>query len=334
MKIFRTHITQHICSPAIRRAIFYTILAMYWGILGEYRPFAAQPHSRDLTIAIIQPRSIAAYQQAMEGFLETLRKNSLPRFNTITYETPQGLYTTLRQHKVNPENTPIDLIVSVGTNATAEVSKNVHHVPIIFSMVLNPENVLSGRTDIIGSTLNISVEFQLKMVREVLPAIESLGIIYDPKRNQKLLEAFIALAPQFHLKIEGVPVSSQKDIPKALSQVNARADALLGIVDNTVYTSRTTAFIIRYTVKEQLPFIGLSPSYVKAGALCSLVFDNHDIGRQTAELAKQLLSGVPASTLQNTVPEKINIAINLRTADIIGIRIPKKIQKNASIVYE
>jgi putative ABC transport system substrate-binding protein len=111
-------------------------------------------------------------------------------------------------------------------------------------------------------------------------------------------------------------------------------DVLWGIVDQTVYTSNTAKFIIRYTVEKHLPFVGLSPSYVKAGALCSLVFDSHDIGRQAAELAVRILSGTPAAVLRTTTPENIQLALNLRTADIIGVTIPQEVREHALIVYE
>jgi putative ABC transport system substrate-binding protein len=201
-------------------------------------------------------------------------------------------------------------------------------------MVLDPDNVVKHRTNIVGASLNIPVEVQLRLIKEVLPTVKTVGVIYDPDKNSAYMSRLQAAATQFSFSIKGFPVSSQKAIPAALDQVKEHADALLGIIDNTVYTSRTTEFIIRYTVQKYLPFIGLSLSYVKAGALCSLVFDNYDIGRQTAQLAEKILAGVPPAALETTTPEKLDIAINLRTANIIGVTIPKHIQQNAAIVYE
>ncbi|MBD3309368.1 hypothetical protein GF339_23425 [candidate division KSB3 bacterium] len=295
----------------------------------------AQSRPEIPTVTIVQPRNINAYQEAVQGFLVELRQRFPTQFNTIIYENPRGLYTTLQQHtRSNSSPETVDLIVTVGTNATAEVSQQIRDIPVVFSMVLDPQKVLGSRQDIVGASLNIPPELQLKMIKDMLPAAKTVGIIYDPAQNADRVARYVSLADTFDLQIAAFPVSSQKEIPTALDEVNSRADLLLGIVDSTVYTSRTTEFIMRYTIREHLPFVGISVSYVKAGALYALVFDSYDIGRQTARLAAQILSGVPASELEITTPEKITIALNLRTAEIIGVTIPNPLRKRAEIIYE
>ena len=287
-----------------------------------------------LTIAIIQPRNIGAYQEAVEGFLQHLRKYFKQGFNAVVYENTEGLYHTIDQNKKKLQRPGIDLILTVGTEATSDVSHKINDIPIVFAMVLNPTAILKHRHDIVGASLNIPIEFYLRMIKEALPAVKTIGIIYDPTKNADFVEKSVRVAEAFELQIRSFPVKSQKNIPTALKQVNKEADALWGIVDNTVYTSQTAGFIIRDTVKGKMPFIGLSPLYVKAGALCSLGFENKDIGRQAAELAQQILAGTPVAELHTTIPEKINLAINLYTAKIIGVEIPQKILEKATIVYE
>lgn len=332
-----------VCPPSKYRAGLLTRMALRlaYGIvmLGVLTPgiqgWSAEPSAaRNVTIAIVQPQNVHAYQEAVNGFLTVLRANFSSPVNIIVYDSPEGLYKTLKPSSDSAEQAEIDLIVAIGTNAASEISKTIQHIPIVFSMVLDPETVIQHRRDMVGASLNIPVELQLKFIKEILPAAQTVGVIYDPNRNAEYVQRLHTVAAPFRLEIKTFPVISQKDIPQALNSVRAQTDVLLGIVDHTVYTSRTTEFIIRFTVQEQLPFIGLSLSYVKAGALCSLVFDNYDIGRQTAELAQKILAGVLPAALQITTPEKLDIALNLRTAKIIGVSIPKQIQRNAAIVYE
>ncbi|GAK55443.1 hypothetical protein U27_02277 [Candidatus Vecturithrix granuli] len=334
MKVFRQSKYRFDLLTSIALRLAYGIV-----ILGVLTPgiqgWSAEPStSRNVTIAIVQPQNVHAYQEAVNGFLTTLSANFSSSVNIMVYDSPEGLYKTLKPLSDSAEQTGIDLIVTIGTNATSEVSRTIQHLPIVFSMVLDPETVVQHRRDMVGASLNIPVELQLKFIKEILPAAKTVGVIYDPNRNTDYVQRLRAFAAPLRLEIKAFPVTSQKEIPQALNSVRAKTDVLLGIVDNTVYTSRTTEFIIRFTIQEQLPFIGLSLSYVKAGALCSLVFDNYDIGRQTAELAQKILTGVSPATLQITTPEKLDIALNLRTAKIVGVSIPKQIQRNAAIVYE
>lgn len=296
---------------------------------------ASQKSSTDpLVIAIVQPQQVDAYQEAVQGFLEHLRRKFSQRFTAIIYEKPEKLYKALNNKDAEGNAPPIQLIVTVGTTATTDVIAHVRDIPVLFSMVFDPENILQNRTDVVGASLNIPFKLQIELISKVLPRVKTVGLLYDPEKSGDTIQEYLAQAEQQKLRLKAFPVNSAKELPSALSKVRKEADALLGIVDSSVYTSRTTEFIIRYTIKQQLPFIGLSPSYVKAGALCSLVFDSRDVGRQTAELALKILDGTPAEELEIAVPEKIHFALNLKTADIIDVYIPRKIQNKAAIVYE
>ena len=296
---------------------------------------ASPDHSVDaLVIAIVQPQQVTAYQEAVQGFLEYLRRHFSQRFTAIIYEKPEKLYEALEKKDPNGKAPPIQLIVTVGTTATADVLSKVHDIPVLFSMVLDPESILQNKTDVVGASLDIPLTLQLELISRVLPRAETVGLLYDPEKNERTIQEYLVQAEQHKLSLKAFPVNSAKELPGALSKVRKETDALLGIVDSSVYSSRTTEFIIRYTIKNQLPFIGISPSYVRAGALCSLVFDSRDVGRQTAQLALKILNGTSVSELKITVPEKIHFALNLKTADIIDVYIPRKIQDQASIVYE
>jgi putative ABC transport system substrate-binding protein len=295
---------------------------------------APAQQNRPLTIAIIQPYDISAYHKAVEGFIEQLRTQLKRDFTTIVYESKEGLEAALEQRRLNPEMSGIDLILTVGSKATTEVAQNITNIPIVFTMVLNPERTLQDAQNVVGVSLNIPVELQFRMIKQVLPTAKNVGVIYNPAQNASVVEESAKIAEQEGLRLKRFPVNSPKDIPDALEQVSEQADILWGIVDETVYTSRTTVSIIQTTWKKQLPFVGTSEPYVKAGALWALVFDNKDVGRQSARLASQILMGTSVKTLQGTSPQKIGWILNLRTAKLIGIEFPEHIINQAWEAYE
>jgi len=288
------------------------------------------------TIVIIQPRSVAAYQDAVQGFLRALRILSPVRFDVMIFDEPAGLYKLLdaANAKYTPIRSDIRLIVTIGSSATLDISQHIQDIPILFSMMFDSERIPSNLTNVTGVSLRIPNNLQFQMIANIFPTAKEIGVIYDAQKNEAIMQRLITEAKTMNLKIKPFPVTSQKEIPDALERLGKEADALLGIVDSMVYTSKTAGSIIRYTIKHRLPFIAISSSYVKAGALCALEIDPEDIGRQTAILAHKILSGTPAKELSIVTPEKINLAVNLRTADIIGVAIPKSIREKASILYE
>ena len=153
----------------------------------------------------------------------------------------------------------------MGSKATTDAAQKISDIPIVFTMVLNPERILRDAQNIVGASLNIPVELQFRMIKQVLPTAKHVGVIYDPHQNTSFVEESTRIARQEGLQLKRFPVNSPKDIPVALEQVSEKADVLWGIVDDTVYTSRTTVSIIQTTWKKQLPFIAPSEPYVKAG---------------------------------------------------------------------
>lgn len=310
----------------------FSLLSLLILLMGCASGSSAQ--DRPFTIAIIQPYNISAYHEAVAGFIEQLRRQLHHDFQTVVYESPEGLYGAMQQRQLTADGSNVDLILTVGTQATTEVSKRVTDIPIVFTMVLNPERIVQNVPNMVGASLNIPVELQFGMIKEVLPTAKDIGVIYDPQKNSRFVEDSARIASQLGFRLKPFPITSQKDIPEALDQVSQEADVLWGIVDDTVYTSRTTVSIIQTTWKKQIPFIGTSEPYVKAGALWAVVFENKDIGRQSATLATQILSGTPVSSLKETIPQKIGWIINLRTAKLIGVEFPKRIIDQAWEAYE
>ena len=74
-------------SPGI---IYLLLFGLSGLVTSVHCSFAEQPSQTPPTIAIIQPRNVRAYQQAVEGLLSHLRRNIATPFNTVIYENPDG----------------------------------------------------------------------------------------------------------------------------------------------------------------------------------------------------------------------------------------------------
>lgn len=287
--------------------------------------------SRPLTIAIIQPYDLKEYHEAVEGFVEELRTRLRQEFTPVVYESAQDLVNARRTLK----GPPVNLILSVGTEATAEVAHTIFDIPVVFTMVLEPETILSERPDLAGVSISIPVDIQFSMLQQILPATKRIGILYDPALNTGFVQESIPAAERLGLSIHAVPVTSPKDISNALKTLSRQADVLWGITDSTVYTSQTARFIIQDTVmKYKIPFIGPSESYVKAGALYALFIKAKDIGRQSANLAGQILTDPTGTQRRMVKPETVRLSLNLRTANLIGVKIPEHVVNRAEVIYE
>jgi putative ABC transport system substrate-binding protein len=128
-------------------------------------------------------------------------------------------------------------------------------------------------------------------------------------------------------------ISSEKEIPKALESLAQKTDGLWAVADTLIFTPPSTQYILLYTLRNGLPFMGLSPSFVKAGALFTLACDHKDVGRQAGELALRVLFGEEPDQVPITVPRMIYLSLNSRTAEQVNLKIPDNIVSVAKEVF-
>jgi ABC-type uncharacterized transport system substrate-binding protein len=72
---------------------------------------------------------------------------------------------------------------------------------------------------------------------------------------------------------------------------------------------------------------------VKAGALAAVFSDYKYVGRQAAQLAKEILSQSASGSLGIVNPDKFNLAINSDTAEKLGLTLKGVREKSHIIIY-
>jgi len=112
-----------------------------------------------------------------------------------------------------------------------------------------------------------------------------------------------------------------------------RIDVLWGISDSVVLNKKTARNVLLFSFRNNIPFIGLSSAWVKAGALYALDRDYHDIGVQCAGIAHRIIEGEKADSIPLAAPRLVTFAINRRTAQKMAVSIDKKLINKANKLY-
>lgn len=129
---------------------------------------------------------------------------------------------------------------------------------------------------------------QLELVRLALPEARSLGMpVGAESRGQ--VSAFEKAGRERGMRLVVAPVETERLFP-TLQSILAETDVLLAVPDPTVFNSRTAANILMAAYRRQVPLVGFSPAYVKAGALVSLYSTPQQIGARGGEVLRQALA--------------------------------------------
>jgi putative ABC transport system substrate-binding protein len=290
-------------------------------------------HAAAQRITIVTSRDIAPYRAAQAGFLEVLERSGMAyRLTEVRADVEDRMV-----HRVAQEvrSSRPDLILTIGSAATRAVGREIHDIPIVFSLVLETgadEPLGDFGANVTGASMRIPLRVQFEKLREAIPSARRFGVMFNPDATGETVSQAAAVAAEMGLELIPVPVRSPAEVVAELDSLQEKVDLLWSVPDSTVFTAQSVRHILLATLRKKIPFIGLSPSYVRAGALLSLSCDYLDVGRQSGELALEVLQGSAPGTIPVTEPRTVSFYLNLNTAEQLEIDISERVREKAEVV--
>jgi putative ABC transport system substrate-binding protein len=266
---------------------------------------------------IVQNIIIQPYEKLVKSIRENY-PNEIKRFILSEY-TGKDL---VRDIKAN--NPPV--IITIGIDAFKFVEKNFDNIPIISLMIPQTNSI---KKDVINIPMILELEKQITIINNILHGVKSIGVIYSDDLLSQIIKAK-EVANILGLNLVAYKIHSNKEIPKVLNDLKNRIDVLWIIPDFDVLTPETIEFFLLFSVENQKPIITFSSKYVYQGALMSIETDIVSMGKQTAILIEQLISGKKPNS--NYFSLKPIITINGKIAKKLRINFNKLAIKEAKII--
>lgn len=221
------------------------------------------------------------------------------------------------------------VIVAVGARAAQLAAKSSH--PSVACMLLQASAVTSTPR-LVKVPVAVPGRAQLDTLRALVPAVKTVGIIYDPRFNAEQVEDLVAAANVLKLKVIARPVSDQRDTPAVLDAVIPDIDALLLPADATVVSKAFLQYLVKRAFDKKVPVLTYSESFVRLGLMAALVPSYADNGRIAARITRRLLEGVPAADLQASATMKGVLYVNTAATAKMGIAVPGRMLGPPTIV--
>ncbi|RKY31262.1 MAG: hypothetical protein DRP74_05265 [Candidatus Omnitrophota bacterium] len=319
----------------IRLIGFTALLISGYCLLLPYRLFA-QPFAEakdTVEIAVVVSRNISPYLSALDGFKEKMGDQGY-RLNIAYYDLGGDMDAASsivsQILKLDPS-----LVLTIGSEATKAIGTQINTIPIVFSMSLDPFFGSRKRTNITGSSMNVPIRTQVKELVNIIPRMEKIGIVCsDVYYNRHLSGVQMAISLEFNVEFLTRFAENEADFTEAVKQILPEIDVFLFVPDETLLSPRTMQFLLLESFRYNKPVVGPSLRFVQEGALFALGSDYKDIGRQSAELAIDILQGKNAFQLPVTEARKAKLYLNRRTAKQIGIPIPQSVVSRVEKIFE
>jgi putative ABC transport system substrate-binding protein len=222
-----------------------------------------------------------------------------------------------------------DLIVTVGTVAATQVAELGLPTPLLCVLIpkISFEEIKrqKNRGDTQAAPARISaiyldqpLERQFDLIRLVLPKARHVSVLLGPDTRGYEQELLAIAAPR-KLQVHVRNVTENENPVTALDRLLNESDVMLGIVDPLVFNHANAQNILLTTYHHRVPLIGISPGYVKAGALAAVHSTPAEIGRQLAEILP-FITGKSAIRLPAPqYPKYFSVSVNSHVAQSLGI---------------
>lgn len=240
----------------------------------------------------------------------------------------------------------VDLLVAGG--GSVQVAKQATStIPIVFPAITDP--VAAGLVASLARPGgNVTGQAQLdteitakrmQLLRELVPGMERLAVlrgIFSPQakiQGDVMEAAALSAARSIGLRPQVISVSHMEELSGVLNSAReAGAEALMVLA--SAYFTADRQRVVDLAAENRLVAIYEHRDFADAGGLVSYGPNIAEMYRSTARYVDKILKGAKPDDLPIEQPTTFELVINLKTAKVLGLKIPPSILLRADRVIE
>jgi len=292
----------------------------------------AQPARRPYRIGVLN-EAFAANHPTVEGLKAGLRELGLEEGRDVMFDIrfTEGDLDVMPAVAAALVDAGVDLLFTSQYAATQAAKDATKNTPIVFTLVGDPVaggivTTLAHPEGNITGVSSLQTELaakRLEIVKTLVPTVRRIWVIHhgrDPSVTPMVRKALEA-GPRLKLEVIPRAVLTPQEIALALREVRP-GDAMLA--PESAYVDIPTA-ILRRSLASRVPAAFTTALWVGHGGLVSYGPDYYGQGVQAAGMVARILRGARPFEIPVEGSDKIDLAVNLKTAELLGITVPRKI---------
>ena len=288
-------------------------------------PACAEPpaYIKPLVVAVVQGESSESYLEFTKAFRGNILKENI---DLVVVDDPA---------KPLPDS---DLVISVGMKAATAVAAS--NAPVVLNVLIPKAGYEKLLHDFPARAhsktfsaifLDQPAARQVRLIAAILPGKRRVGVLFDSFPQGELVQLRQQVS-KYGLSLHEREVSPALPLYDALQEVLQESEVLLALPDSTVYNSSTLRNILLATYRSNIPLVGFSAAYVKAGALCAVFSTPAQIAAQSAMAVQQFweTSALPAAQY----PQLFEVMVNEQVGHSLGLSIksPAELHNEMSVL--
>src|SRR6266436_8420348 len=236
--------------------------------------------------------------------------------------------------------TVVQMTLSVTRRQRSRTVSSV--IPIVFAVAIDPvgSGLVASLAKPGGNVTGLSLQAanlagkRIELLREVVPQLSRLAIIFNGGNAQPVLEMGETEAAARTLGVEVVPLEIRRveDFSPAFEAIKGKADALYVAIDQLMVANLMR--ILTLALGARLPKIFSTRDFVRGGGFMSYGPSYTERFQRAADYVDKILRGTKAGEIPVEQPTKFELVVNLITAQALGLDVPATLLALADEVIE
>jgi putative ABC transport system substrate-binding protein len=316
----------------MQRREFMTILggaAAGWPLAARAQ-LAAAP-----VVGFLNAASAQSYAARVAAFLDGLGEAGFVdgRNVTVEYRWAEGQNDRLPALAADLVQRQVTVIAATSTPAALAARAATATIPIVFETAADPVqlglvaslNRPGGNvTGVTQTNLEVTPK-RLELLHELLPAARVMALLVDPSDPavaKAIAGQMLAAARTLGLELRVLNASAEGDLDPVFAEISrSRVSGLVIGAGPAIFASRSEQ-LAALAARHAVPTVGANRAFVMAGGLISYGSDSVDAHRLAGGYVGRILMGEKPVDLPVQQATKVELRINLKAANALGVTVP------------
>ncbi|HKH27766.1 MAG TPA: ABC transporter substrate-binding protein [Sphingomicrobium sp.] len=236
----------------------------------------------------------------------------------------------------------VEAIAAVSPSAVHAAYKATRNIPIV-AVDLESDPVANGWAASLGrpggNVTGVFLDLPelsakcLQLLRETVPELTKLGVLWDPATGSVPLQALERVTGSLNLAMGVQEVRRAGDFEGAFRAIGPAEGTGVLMLPSPLFSSNLQ-LLADLSLAHRFPAITLFPEFARTGGLLAYGPDLPRLFRQAGALTRKILEGANPAEQPIERPARFQLVVNLKTAEALGVTVATSVLLLADEVIE
>lgn len=293
---------------------------------------SASAAAAEKTVGIIMSGNLGYYQEIHKAFIGALSREGFDHRKVdslLQMPSPNPLSWSNAARKLAVAE--VNVLVTYGAAAAAAAIKETKSIPIAYAGVYDPDNIGVSARNSTGISSKVPLTSLLKYLRKLKP-FTKLAVVYNESEPDSVRQAkeLAQLESQYGFQSVRMPVKKTDEARKLV--FSGKADAVF--ISFSAAANEALDEIVKAAKAAKIPTISQAGGTCEKGVILSLSASATEQGEAAGRIVARLLKGDMPSSISAELPRLVELVLNLKEANALGMKVPMDLITDATRVIK